>query len=254
MIKGIKISRLIMPVVAGIILIAAIGFVENRQLDKTCLEIVIDVDSHLDNYFVGKEEVLFSITQGGSRNLLGAWWRDINLKSIEKELLTHKFIRKADVYKDLEGRLLVDVYQQVPIARITPKDGPHAYVSSEGEILPVSDNFTARVLVVGGELAGQLMQADLPDSPYGAKVFRLLKYIDNDPFWKAQIAGLEIGKEGDILFHPQITRQVVDFGKADNIDIKFRKLDIFYSEILPRKGWNHYSKVNLKYHNQIVCE
>ncbi len=254
MIKGKDILSLLAPTLPAAVFISAIGFVENKQLDKTCQEIVIDIDSQYDNYFVGREEIMFQITQGGSRNLLGSWWREINLKDIEKELLTHKFIRKADVYKDLEGRLLVDVYQQTPIARITPVDGPHVYVSAEGEILPVSEHFTSRVTMVGGEMAGQLVQTHLPDSPYGAKVFDLLKFINKDPFWKAQIAGLEIDRSGDILVHPQVTKQVVLFGQAEDIEEKFEKLKIFYGQILPHKGWNHYTTVNLKYHSQIVCE
>ena len=109
-------------------------------------------------------------------------------------------------------------------------------------------------MLVGGELAGQLAQSDLTESPHGVRILKLLKYIDNDPFWKAQISGLEINLNGDILFHPQVTKQIVAFGKAENIEAKFKKLDIFYREILPQKGWNHYRTVNLKYHNQIVCE
>lgn len=254
MIKRKDILRLITPVAAGAIIIFAIGFVENKQLDKSCQEIVIDVDSQYDNYFVDKEEVMFLVTQGGSRNIIGSWWRDIDLKAIERELLTHKFVKKADVYKDLEGRLLVDVYQQRPIARLTPKDSPHAYISSEGEILPISDSFTSRVMLIGGDFAGKLTQSDLSEHAYGLRVLELIKYVDESPFWRAQVAGIEIAQDGNIRLFPQVTKQLVAFGKPENIPEKFKKLEIFYTEILPGKGWNHYSQVNLKYQNQIICE
>ena len=37
------------------------------------------------------------------------------------------------------------------------------------------------------------------------------------------------------------------------MEIKFKKLELFYKNILPTKGWNYYESVNLKFKNQIVC-
>jgi cell division protein FtsQ len=54
--------------------------------------------------------------------------------------------------------------------------------------------------------------------------------------------------------YPQVGKQYIEFGKAEQIEEKFSKLTIFYQKILPFKGWNTYKRVNLKYFNQIVCE
>jgi len=51
-----------------------------------------------------------------------------------------------------------------------------------------------------------------------------------------------------------MTKQLILFGPMDEIEEKFKKLKLFYKEVLPKKGWNTYSSINLKYKNQIVCK
>jgi cell division protein FtsQ len=53
---------------------------------------------------------------------------------------------------------------------------------------------------------------------------------------------------------PQVGGQLIEFGKPENLELKFKKLRIFYKEILPEKGWNAYERVNLEYEGQIIAE
>ena len=63
-----------------------------------------------------------------------------------------------------------------------------------------------------------------------------------------------IDRHGDIILYPQVTRQLIEFGKAEHFEEKFRKLRYFYTKILPSKGWNHYARVNVEFEHQIICE
>ena len=63
-----------------------------------------------------------------------------------------------------------------------------------------------------------------------------------------------MNKDGEMILYPQVTRQYVQFGTIDDWERKMAKLKIFYDRILPFKGWNSYTRVNLKYDNQIICE
>ena len=100
----------------------------------------------------------------------------------------------------------------------------------------------------------ELVKTDLTETEEGQKIYDLLKYIQRDRFWKAQVAQLDIAEDGEIIIYPQVTKQLVEFGQAENIDSKFERLKIFYKQILPRKGWNLYKRVNLKYKDQIIAE
>jgi cell division protein FtsQ len=87
-----------------------------------------------------------------------------------------------------------------------------------------------------------------------SQLFELINHINVDNFWKAQIAQVVIQDNGEIKLLPQVTKQYIEFGDLNHIENKFSRLKIFYKEILPRKGWNSYSRVNVKYKNQIICE
>ncbi len=82
----------------------------------------------------------------------------------------------------------------------------------------------------------------------------LFNYVEQDEFWKAQISQMNIDKNGNINMSTQVSKQIVEFGKPVDIEEKFRKLKIFYKDILPTKGWNSYNRVSIKFKNQIVCE
>lgn len=233
---------------------AAIGFVEKQQMDKVCNKIVVKIDNQYDNYFISENDIVALVTDGGRTPVIGANINDLPLKIIEGRIKANKFVDEAEVYKDVRGNLIIKTKQSIPIARVIQEAGPDAYIDKKGKVLPVSDRFTARVILIGGDYTKKLVQKDLLASEEGMAMMHLLKYIEANEFWKAQIAEIYIDENRNLTFYPQISKQIVEFGKAENVEAKFKKLYIFYKEILPQKGWNKYEKVNLKYHNQIVCE
>lgn len=246
--KGVKIG------VFSLVLFLAIGFVEKRHQDKVCTSIDIQIDNHFDNYFIDQNDMMHLITENGGVNITGVTFNDLQLKEIELRVKEHRFVRDAEVYKDLQGNLVVKVHQNIPMARLVQTDGPDAYISTDGRVLPVSEKFTARVMVIGGDYTRKLVKQDLTTDSASTKIFDMLQYIENDKFLKAQIAHIDINSKGEISFFPQIGKQVIEFGKAENIDQKFNKLKLFYKVILPQKGWNTYERVNLNFRSQIICE
>ena len=149
---------------------------------------------------------------------------------------------------------MVNVLLRRPIARVIQFDGPDAYIAEDGAILPVSDKFSSRVLLVGGANTKEILSTgNLVNSDYD-NLFNLVNFIKADKFWTAQIAQVEFLKNGEVKLLPQVTKQYIEFGDLNMIENKFDRLKIFYKEILPRKGWNTYSRVNVKYRDQIICE
>ncbi len=252
--KNTKILKVVKIAMLPLIFLAAIGFVGKQQGSKIITKIDVNIDNHYDSYFIDVNDIMNMITENGNKRLIGTPFNQVNLKAIETNVGQHKFVQNSEVFKDLQGTLIVNVDQSIPIARVIQTDGPDAYISNTGNVLPVSEKFTARVMVIGGEYTSNLVKNDLPLDSASYKVFDLLQYIEKDKFWKTQIAQLDIDKTGDITLYPQVGKQIIEFGKAEDIHEKFNKLNIFYKQILPQKGWNAYGRVNLKFKNQIVCE
>ena len=152
-----------------------------------------------------------------------------------------------------KGILSLKIQQHQPIARIAQPFGADGYITSEGKVIPTSTSYTSRVLILEGKYAERLMdQGDVMlEMP---ELMNLIEYITKDKFWNAQITEVEVNAADDIRLYQQVGNQLIEFGDAHQIEDKFDRISVFYKEILPKKGWNAYARVSVKYANQIVCE
>jgi len=249
-----NITLLVKSVGLVVLLTVSISFVDKKYDAKTCTSIDISIDNEYKNYFINEKDVLRTITNDGQTNIIGMSFNDLNLDKIEDEIRKNHFVEEVEVYKELNGALSVNIYQSRPIARLVSNQLQDRYISNKGKILPVSRRYTARVILIDGPYADNNKLTNLYDSETGTKIMKLLEFIENSTFWKAQIAQLHIDASGEIKMYQQVGKQVIDFGKPEMIESKFRKIQIFYEEILPTKGWNTYDRVSVKFKNQIVCE
>jgi len=237
-----------------IIIIGSIGLVEKEYGSRICTSINVDIDNQFENYFINESDIIDLITDGGENRIVGESFDDLDLKEIETELLDTKFIMDAEVYKDLEGNLMISINQSRPVARLMSSKMNDRYISNRGEVLPLSKRYTARVVLISGAFANNAKLYNLYETELGTGLMNLLQFLEKDKFWKAQIAQMSIDKKGNIKMHTQVSKQEVEFGKPEGIEEKFMKLKIFYKDILPAKGWNSYKRVSVKFKDQIVCE
>jgi cell division protein FtsQ len=248
-----KIKSLIFAGCSIITIGSLAGFASSRQNEKTCKKVSINIDNEYNNYFIGDKEIKDLLTRDGERNLEGIPNKNINLKNLEKRIEANKFVEDAEVYRGLDGNIKVQVKQNRPIARIIQAN-QDVYVDVEGHILPLSERYTARVIpITKSALLKPLNQEFFQDST-GQSYLSLLQFIENDEFWKAQLAQMHIDGKGKVSFLPQVGDHTIEFGKPVNAELKFKKLMIFYKEVLPVMGWDKYKRVNIEYEDQIICE
>jgi len=241
-------------IVAGLVLVlSAIGFVEKKQKAKPSLDMEISINNQQGNFFISKEDIQ-TIISDGSAPLLGENVPGHVLHEMEQRLIDHKFIETAQVYKNLKGKLVVQVEQSVPVARLLHKDKPDAYMTADGHVIPTSESYTARVTLISGAFTERMIEDGRRVTPEGQKILNLIQYAQENEFWKAQIAQLDISKSGNITIYPQVGKQYIEFGSAVDMADKFQRLELFYKQILPAKGWNQYQRVNVQYQDQIICE
>jgi cell division protein FtsQ len=149
----------------------------------------------------------------------------------------------------------VNVSLRRPVARIIQNYGPNGYIAADGTIMPVSEKFSSRVVLVSGDFVPQLLKQDnIHDLEEGKQLMLLINTIREDAFWAAQIAQIDINGKAKATLYTQVGDETIEFGKAENIEAKFRKLKIFYKEVLPRVGWNKYDRINVEYEGQVVAE
>ena len=235
------------------LLVIAIVFAETKRMDRTCQGIELVIVGDTTQPLVEKEGLLKRLTASTSQPIIDAPLQGLAIRSIENTIKSNSFVREGVVYKNWKGVLKIALAPRRPIARILYPHQQSQYVDEDGTLLPLSGQYTARVLLVEAEqLPG--ISRNLNESSYGMALLALFNYINQDPFWRAQIAHMHIDKQGKIVMNTQVSKQRIELGLPYAIEKKMAKLKCFYKQIIPYKGWNTYKRVNLEFDKQIVCE
>ena len=207
---------------------------------------IFDISS--ENRFLNSEEI-FDLTNDIINDS-----SIIDLNYLEEKIKSNKFIKEIEIYNNLNNVVNININQFKPYARLINNIGDDYYIDKNGEIFPVSNKYSERVLLIFFKNYKNIdKEKNINFFQNGNEIFKLINYINGNDFYKKQISQINVLKDGEIIMIPQITKQKIYFGNADNMEIKFKKLELFYKNILPTKGWNYYESVNLKFKNQIVC-
>lgn len=222
--------------------------------DLVCEDVVIKLDNFHENQFIKEDELLMEVEEELSKSLAGSKLIHNDLSVVENHLKNNKFVKRAQVMSDHKGQLIIDVLQERPMARIVTNNESF-YLSESGTIMPTSKNYSSRVMVVTGAKTIEILKNDTSSaSTKRDSLVKLIRNIHQDKFLKAQVASFDVDEKEKLTIYPQVTKQTIMFGSCENLVDKLWRLKLFYKQVLPRKGWNDYSKVNLEFKNQIICE
>jgi cell division protein FtsQ len=231
-------------------LIVLMSFIDTKKGEVLCKDVKVYIPGN--QYFIDREEV-DNILQVNSRALIGRRMEDININGLENKLKANPFIEFAKVYTDMDGVINVEISQRQPILRLMNRFGQDFYVDQHGLKIPLSTNFTARVIVANGYIDEAFAnQVDSLHTKLAADLFKTADYIRKDSLWDAQIAQIYVNKEREIELIPRVGNNRILLGTADSLDNKFHNLLVFYKKALPLVGWDAYKVINIKYANQVV--
>ena len=177
----------------------------------------------------------------------------INATDVENRVKMDKFVENVQAFKTLKGELKVKVTQRRPIARFIRSDSSF-YVSNQGVFLPLSNRYSARVVLVSEEGKSPYFLNERLRNNVDSSFYHLLSVIDSDEFFNKLVSEIILKEDGQIWIRPQVSRQMIIWGLPTNTESKYEKLKKLYQEILPSKGWNRYGTINLSFKDQIICE
>ncbi|MDT0650436.1 cell division protein FtsQ/DivIB [Autumnicola edwardsiae] len=214
------------------------GFAEKRQKSRKVSEVAVRFTDD-ENLYVTEEAVNKLLIQ----NKVAALNMDketLDLNRVETLLNNHDMIENAEVFLTLDGKLQAEISQRKPIGRVVGNSS--FYLDKNGELMPLSPYYSARVPLMFGFDGGNVAEA------YG-----LLDYIKNDKFLTQHITGINRLSTGKFELEMRKLDFLVYFGKAENIELKFNNFKAFYKKALKDDKLNTYRKVNLQFGNQVVC-
>ena len=237
-------------------LFGIIAFTEIRHGQKRVQTVIVRLDQVDGHSFLTRRDVMGYLTNEGADPVIGKDYSEVDLRRLEKRLQQRGLVKKCQVSRDLKGDLLVVIEQPRPIARLMAsgegvRNVSGQYISEEGRFFPISMNYSARVPMLTGSYFAQNRSLT---NERNRPLLDLLKRVHEDAFWRAQITELSVNERGEVTMWPQVGSHVIEFGLPVELDAKFKKLKLVYTDVLPAKGWDHYSRVSVQYRNQIVCE
>ncbi|RRA98792.1 cell division protein FtsQ/DivIB [Larkinella rosea] len=247
----------ILTVVGLAVLVGLIAFTEHKQNHRKCEGIDIRMDEVDGHRFLNRNDVLRTLTNDGADPLVDDDYATMDLKRLENRLKQNGLIKSCQLYRDLKGILIADIKQQRPLARLVP-DGTEDksafagyYLTEEGQWFPLSMNYTARVVLISGPYFSERKSLTTEKNQ---PLLTLLKQIEADPFWKAQVAQVMVDKNREVTLIPQVGDCLIEIGQPVDLEPKLEKIKLFYKHILPLKKGDGYRRVSVQYRNQIVCE
>jgi len=187
--------------------------------------------------FVTKEEIITSCFNWQDDNQI----QNLDVAKIEENIRQIPQINDVNVYLNHDGNIDIKLNERVPILRIY--DGKSSYYLDENcKIMPLSKLFTARKLIVTGDLKTFTID----------EVCKLYSIIESNDFYKNLITQISL-KRNNVMLITRIRNLEINIGDLNFLETKFNNLMSFYTKIVKFKGWDYYYEVNLKYCDQIIC-
>lgn len=229
---------LFLTLIIGLGFLYSFSSVRNQQ--KKVSEILIEFEAG-DNNFLTHTMVNKLLIQN-NETVQNKAKSVIDLYNLENNVSKNPYVEKASVFLTVGGRLKSVIKQRTPVARIIVENNSY-YIDKQGIKVPLSSNYSARVLLVSGVENDKDIEEILP----------LVSMILEDDFLKKEVVGIEKSDADEYRFSVRSGNYKIDFGKLTEVDIKFKKLKAFYNKTFEDKTIQNYKTINVKYHNQVVC-
>lgn len=230
--------------IKGFILLALVvflyGFSHQKNDIKKVREIAIEFEEG-NNLFMNYQMVNKLLIQNGA-TVKNQAKSVIDLHLLEKKVLSHPMVEDAAIFLTVDGLLKIKIKQRTPIARVLSNTKSY-YIDKQAKIMPLSANYSARVLLV----FGNIKEEDIEE------IYLLVTTILEDEFLRKQVISIQKTPKNEYVLDTRVGGQKIILGKTEDLKQKFKNLTSFFSKTMADKTIDNYSVINLKYNNQVVC-
>ena len=229
-------------VILAVALTVGILWAREKSRGELCTAVDVEVVNADSTSFVTPQGVLTDLKSQGIK-IVGKHMGDINASDIEEALKVSPYLENADIVKCQNGKVLIRVSQLVPVLRVF--DGEESYyLNKAGKRMAATTYYHCDVPVVQGHFTRKYP---------ATRLLPLIDYVESDSLLHSLVTMYQVRDTNNIILVPNISGHVVNIGNADGFDNKFAKLKLFYREVLPKRGWNTYDTISVKWNHQIVA-
>ena len=232
----------------SILLVLAVGlttgilWARDKSRGEVCEVVEVQVVNADSTSFVTPQGVLSDL-KGQGIKIVGKRMGDIDASDIEEALRQSPYLENADLVKCQQGKVLIRVSQLVPVMRVFDGEDSY-YVNRAGKHMAATNYYHSDVPVVQGHFTKKYPPT---------RLLPLIDYVESDSLLHSLVTMYQVRDTNNIIIVPDFSGHVVNIGNADGFENKFAKLKLFYSEVLPKRGWNTYDTISVKWNHQIVA-
>ena len=220
-----------------LVLLVVYGFSKHKNQARKINDIQVSFGAY-ENLFLTHEKVNNLLIQKFG-DLVNKPKSLVDLHEIENSITNHPMVSKSEVSVGLSGEMKVRVHQREPVARVCSNFATY-YLDTEGQEMPLSKNYSARVVLVDNK-NGNIKNDE---------VFPLIEKIEQTAYLKKSIVCVKKEEEGYKMLSRN-NREWIVLGTLENLEDKLFNLKTFYNYSKDKEL--RYKKIDLQYHNQVVC-
>jgi cell division protein FtsQ len=247
--KGLMVTGVLVLGTALIVMLVAAMKIRNR---KECMGVHISYRGDGGGRYVTQAAVARLLDTRGLSAIKGSPLHELDLKAMEKRLEKDPWVNNAEIYIDGKHVLQVKVQEKHPVARLFTIEGESFYTDSNMHRIPLSQAYTPR-LPVFTSLPLKKGKMGSRDSLLMSDILGIVRFLQTDSLWMAQIDQCEYDPLKGFILIPKIGEHRILIGNGQDIREKFRKLSLFYVQVMSVSGWSSYTEVDLRFKGQIVA-
>ncbi len=239
-------------IILGLGLVTLFVAAMQSRSGKPCRDVRISIRDGENHPFINENDISLELDPGGLDYLRGRPVKDFNLRIMEDRLKKNPWVSNAELYFDNNHILQVSVRVNKPVARIFTVKGTSFYIDSSMDALPLSDRYSPRLPVFTG-YPSEKVSLKSRDSVILRDIKNIALYLNDHPFWMAQIDQVDITPERKFEMVPKVGDHLIVFGDGKDISERFHKLEVFYTQVMSKSGWNEYSALDIQFKEQVVA-
>jgi cell division protein FtsQ len=246
-----KVLQLLLTVVVAVGCLVAMISASRIEGDMPLKSLpVVHIKNDRKYQFIEQKEIMNLAVYNRGVDILNTPVSKLDVHGIEKAIKSDPWVADAQVFVDVDRVMHMYVTQRVPVARLFKQDGASYYLDSTLHAMPLSDNYTYYTTVVTN---APDMHSDSAGMVLKAKIVKMVRSLQADKFWNAQVSQVIIDSVGSFEFVPVLGNQRIRFGDTINTAEKLANLVVFYKNVLNRIGWDKYEVLDVRFNNQVVA-
>ncbi len=178
---------------------------------------------------------------------------DIDLKAVQKNLLSHYYIKEAVVERNLPSTIQLTVVERSPIALVNRPDA--VYLDEDGVILPhsISKALFDLPILTGVKLGASISFGSVvqdSDTHEALNILAGAKLVNTELYHL--ISEIQLRGGHDIVLYTAEGGVPIIFGEG-NVADKLVRLDTFWNDVIRQRGLQNLQYVDLRYDDQVVA-